>query len=198
MSNDNKSLVIGTTAGAIGGSLYGFYHPSEKTLKKLADINLSVVDTMKEYRDSFNLSAAKNAVAENKLNLKEYSIIDKLVNAIEEFRTKEQAVHDIINTPIKERTKTYSQAVKESNNARFEMHKQMFTMSKDFQKKLTQIGVFDFEKFEKAFSETLEKMLKSYKELSKGALKGLGIGALIGLGSGLIFNFAVNKAKKAD
>ena len=50
--------------------------------------------------------------------------------------------------------------------------------------------------FEKAFSETLEKMLKSYKELSKGALKGLGIGALIGLGSGLIFNFAVNKANE--
>lgn len=187
-NNNNHSSFIptATAIGGIGGAVYGFRHPSEASCLKISKLSPTIVETMTDYRDSFNLSTAKQAVVENKLNLQEYSIVNDIVKNFTNTLEKEQIVQDILNTPIQERTQTLSKATKEANLTRPKLYKSLFKLTKGFKEKLVELNIFDAEKFVQTTKATKERTIAMYKELSKGAAKGLAIGIAAGVAIGYL------------
>ena len=185
-NNNNHSSVITTTTtiGGIGGAVYGFRHPSEASCLKISKSSPTIIETMTDYKDSFNLSAARQAVAENKLNLQEYSLVDDIVKNFTNTLEKEQIVKDILNTPLQERTQTLSSATKEANLARPKLYKSLLKLTNGFKEKLVELNVFDAEKFAQTTKAAKERTIAMYKELSKGAAKGLIIGVIAGMAVG--------------
>ena len=196
-NNNNHSSVIPTTAAisGIGGAVYGFRHPSEASCLKLSKLSPTIIETMTDYKDSFNLNAAKQAVAENRLNLQEYTQVDNIVKNFTNVIEKEQIVKDVLNTPFKERTQTLGSATKEANLARPKLYKSLLKLTNGFKEKLVELKVFDAEKFAQTTRAAKEKTIAMYKELSKGAAKGLAIGIAAGVAVGYLLK-SVLKSKQ--
>lgn len=192
--NNNSYIGISTTLGAAGGALYGFKHPNEKSCLKMSKLTPTVVDTMREYKDSFNLSAAKKSVAEGALNLQEYGKVENIVKNLTDVMEKEQTVKDILNTPFEQRTVSFKDAVKEANMARPKLYKSLLQLNKNFQDKLAESKIFDKEKFEAATKAAKKKTIAMYKELSRGTAKGLAVGAAAGAAVGYFLN-SISKNK---
>lgn len=193
VKKNNSYITMSTVTGAAIGAVYGFRHPSEQTCIKLAQLKPTVVETMKDYADSFDMSAASKAVAEGKINLKEYTDVKNIVNNLTDVMQKEQLVRDIEQTPFEQRTMSFRQAVKEANKSRPKLYKALFKLQQDFQNKLIENNIFNKEKFEQATAAAKNKMCTMYKMLSKCALKGLAIGAAIGLAAGFALSKIVTK-----
>lgn len=188
MSSDNY-IPISASVGAIAGGLYGFRNPSEKVCKKIAGVKPTITETMKEYADSFDIMQAGKKVKSGELSLDEYKKTARIYKAVYNTFEKEKQITDVMNTPIEERTMTFRQAVKEANKTRPELYKAMFGFNNKFKAKLTELEIFDAEKFSQAYKQAAKKMVFMYKELGKGALKGLGIGAV----AGVLIGHSLNK-----
>lgn len=193
MSKDHNYIGVSATLGGIGGAVYGFRHPSEKSIARIAQMKPSAIDTMMEYRDSFNIDTACDAVRSEKLTLDEFDKVKTIKNAIHETCEKEQQIIEVANTPIENRTKTFRQAVKEANATRPKLWKSMFLLNKDFKEKLIELNIFDAERFNAAMDAAKAKLKPLYKELSKGAAKGLAIGIAAGVAVGAFLNRIANK-----
>lgn len=190
-SQRNYAITAGV-AGGLGGAVYGLRHPSSKAVDKLAQLTPTTVETMQGYRDSFDISAAKKAVAEGKLDLKTFNTVKNITDVFDEIVQKEQAVVDIQKTPYAQRTKTLKQAIKEANAMRPKMYKSMFAFGR-IQDKLIETGVFDAEKMKQINKLTKQKMFKMYKYLAGSITKGLAIGAAVGALVGLGIHSIVKK-----
>lgn len=188
VKKNNSYLTMSTAAGAVCGAYYGFKHPGEQTCIKLAQLKPTFVDTMKNYIDSFDLSAASKAAAEGKINLKEYTDVKKIVENFTDVMQKEQLVRDISETPLEQRTTSFKQAVKEANAARPKLYKSILKLKSDFKTKLIENNIYNQEKFVQATAAAKKRAAAMYKMLSKGALKGLAIGAAAGLAAGYLLN----------
>jgi len=193
MTKDNGYIGISTTIGAISGTVYGLRHPGEESLAKIQKLKPSTVDLMKEYRDSFDIMAAGQALKEGKITEDEYKKANDIRTAIHNTYEKEQQIIDIADTPLDERTKTFRQAVKEANATRPELWKSMFKLNGEFKQKLIDLKIFDNEKFTSAYNSAKKKTGTMYKELSKCAAKGLAIGAAAGIAIGVVLNKIANK-----
>lgn len=193
VKKNNSYLTMSTATGAAIGAAYGFRHPDEQTCLKLSQLKPTVVETMKNYIDSFDMSAASKAAAEGKINLKEYTDVKHIVNNFTDVMQKEQLVRDIAQTPFEQRTTSFRQAVKEANAARPKLYKSMFKLQQDFKTKLIENNIFNQEKFVQATAAAKKKARAMYKMLSKCAFKGLAIGAAIGLAAGFALNKIVTK-----
>ena len=186
--NNTSYIPVTAAAGAVGGAFYGFKHPGEKSCLKISKLTPNIIDTMTEYKDSFNLETAKIATAEGKLQLNEYSKAENIVNSISEVIEKEQKVKEVLNTPFEQRTTTLKSATKEANALRPKMYKAFLEMTTDFQNKLVELNIFDKEKFSAATKEAKGKAVAVWKELSKGAAKGLAVGVAAGAALGYWLN----------
>lgn len=186
---DNNYIPISAIAGGTFGAIKWFRNPSEKTCLKLAKLEPNMIDTLKEYRDCFDIQAAGSAVREGKMTLNDYKITNNIRTAIHNLFEKEKQVRDIVNTPFEKRTKTYKQAVKEANSGRKELFKSMLKLDKNIMPKLVENNVLDIEKFSKTMKAMEHKLIITLKELAKGALKGLAIGTI----AGAIIGSALNK-----
>lgn len=190
MENKNNTSYIPITAatGAVGGAFYGFKHPSEKSCLKMSNLKPTVIETMTEYKDSFNLENAKIATAEGKLQLDEYSKVEKIVKNFNDVIEKEQKVQEVLETPFEQRTTTLKNATKEANALRPRMYKALLQLTTDFQNKLVELNIFDKEKFASTTKATKAKAVTLWKELSKGAAKGIAVGIAAGVATGYFLN----------
>ncbi len=190
MENKNNTSYIPITAatGAVGGAFYGFKHPSEKSCLKMSNLKPTVIETMTEYKDSFNLENAKIATAEGKLQLDEYSKVEKIVKNFNDVIEKEQIVKEVLDTPFEQRTTTLKNATKEANALRPKMYKALLQLTTDFQNKLIELNIFDKEKFASATKAAKGKAVTLWKELSKGAAKGIAVGIAAGVATGYFLN----------
>ncbi len=185
----NKSYIPITTAAAgIGGALYGFRHPGEKSCLKISKLTPTIIDTMKEYKDSFDIVAAKNALNSGSIKQDEFFKIENIIKNFSDTLEKELTIKEILNTPFEKRTKSYQTAVREANASRPKLYKSLLKFTKDFQNKLAELKVFDKEKFTAAAEAAKKKTIAMYKELSKNALKGLGIGIAVGVAIGFFLD----------
>ena len=188
MSSDKNYIPISTVTGAVIGAGYGFRNPSEKVCKKIAQVKPSIIDTMKNYSECFDIKNAGAKVRSGELRLDEYKKTADIYGAIYNVYQKEQQVKDIMDMPIDQRPMTFKQAVKEANKSHIKLFKAMIKFNNSFKEKLTDLEIFDAEKFTKTYHQAAKKTALMYKELSKGALKGLGIGAMLGSFAGIALN----------
>lgn len=193
MTNNLNNIAIGTTTGAIIGGIYGFRNPSEKTFIKLSKLGLSTASTLKVYRDCFDMLSAGTAVRSGNLTLDEYRQTNNIRTAIHNVFEKEKQIMEIANTPFEQRTKTLQEAIKEANEARPNLYKEMFNFNNRLRTKLIENNVFDNKKFLNAMENMAKKSFIALKEVSKGALKWLGIGAITGAIIGYLANIISEK-----
>lgn len=195
--NNTSYIPIATATGAVGGAFYGFKHPSEKSCLKMSNLKPTVIETMTEYKDSFNLERAQVAAAEGKLQLDEYSKVEKIVKNFNDVIEKEQKVQEVLETPFEQRTTTLKNATKEANALRPKMYKALLQLTTDFQNKLVELNIMDKEKFCTTTKAAKAKAVTMWKELSKGAAKGLAVGLAAGAAVGYGLNFITRtKAEK--
>lgn len=192
IKNKNNSYIYTAGAmGALGGTIYGFKHPSEQACKKLSQMGPTIIETLQGYKDSFNKKAANEAVTTGKLDLLSYEKFKKIYESISDTLEKEKIVKQVLETPISERTKSFKDAVKEANKARAGFRKAMFGFSKKLQNQFIELKIFDKETFTQTIKATKKKTISAYKELSKGALKYLAIGLAAGVAIGAAFKLII-------
>ena len=183
--------VIGAGAGAV----YAYRHPSKKACMKISQTGPSFVQTMGNYKDSFNMVNALTAFNEQKITKEEYTDLTQLYNAICSTYQKEKIVEDIVNTPYNQRTESYKSAVKKANASRPRLWKQMIKFNKYKQDKYAEMGIFDNEKFAQTLNDAGKKLKLIFKETSKRVAAGIVIGTAIGSAVGYYLNKISNKSK---
>ena len=198
MSKDNNYIPITTAVGGIGGAIYGFRHPSEKSIARIEKLEPKITETMKEFRDCFDILTAGQSVREGNLALNEYQEVNDLRTLFHKAFEKEQQVIDVSNTPIEERKITFKEAIKEANEIRNKVWVKLITLNSELKEKMVKFGIFDLEKFNQVRNSCKTKFIATLKELSKGAAKTAAIGTAIGLGLGYYFNKISNNKKAQE
>lgn len=179
-------IVTGATIGGLSGAGYGFLNPSEKSLSKIAKLKPEIYETMQGYRASFNMMNAKNALKSGALDLNSYGKVKDIADTFVEVAKKEKNIKRIMNTPFAQRTMSLNGAIKEANSLRPQMYKNLLKMDVDLQSKLEELKIFNKKRFVETTKSAKNKLIATWKELSKGIAKigaiGLVVGALLGLG----------------
>ena len=192
--SDSKNYIPSSMAIAgIGGGIYGFYHPSEKSCQKLSQMKPTVVETFEGYRDSFNMAKAQEALDKKALGQKEFDMVKNVFDNLSNVLDKEHFAEEVLNTPFEQRKTSYKTAIKDANKARPKMWKSLFCLTNDFQNKLADLNILDLEKFKGTLSAAKKRCKAMFKELSKGGIKGLAIGLAVGLGFGAFLNSVAKK-----
>jgi len=190
MDNNNKNYIpISATIGGIGGAIYGWRHPSEKSCVKIAQTSPSFADTMQGYKSCFDLEKAKEALNEKKITQDEFTRIENLLNSINNVYEKEKKVAEIANTPYEERTQSFKSAVREAYGARPRLYKNMMKFTKELQDKFSDLKIYDKEKFTETYIAAGKKLKVIFKELSKNA----SIGLAAGIAGGTLFGYFLNR-----
>lgn len=188
MSNNSITpyLTTGTFIGGLAGIGYGLKNPSEKSLDKIQKLRPRVYETMQDYRASFNLNKAKEAVLNQNLDLNSYTKVKNIADIFVDVAKKEKNIEKVLNTPYAERTISLKQAIKEANSLRPKMYKTLMSLDVELQNKLEKLKIFNKKKFVETTKFAKVKTIAMWKELSKGMIKfgamGVAIGALIGAG----------------
>lgn len=192
--SDTKNYIPASMAiSGLCGGLYGFYHPNEESCLKLSKMKPTMVETFKDYKDSFNMANAQDALKKKKISQTEFDKLKKVIDNLSNVLQKEEYAEAVLNTPYEERTTSYKSAIKDANKARPKLWKSLFCLTTDFHNKLSDLEIMNQEKFKEALSAAKKRLKDTYKELSKGGLKGLAVGLVLGLGIGAFLN---NVAKK--
>lgn len=188
MSNNSITpyITTGAVVSGLAGAGYGLKNPSEKAVNKIRNLRPRVYESMQDYRASFNLKNAHEAVVNGKLDLNSYSKVKNIADTFVEVAKKEKNIERVLNTPYEKRTISLKQAIKEANSLRPKMYKQLLALDVKLQDKLEKLKIFNKNKFVETTKLAKNKTIAMWKELSKGMLKfgaiGIAIGSLIGAG----------------
>lgn len=197
VSNRNTAIIYGT-AGAIAGGVYGYNHPSVKTIDKIESLTQPLSKIYKNYYDSFDLNAVQNAVVNGDIDLATSTKVKKAISAMKNVVDAEVNLEEILNTPKNHRSQTLKSAAKEANSAHKSMRKHIKGLkNSDLWKKLEETKILNKELFLETLSQATDDFILKFKLLSKRAFIGAVAGAvslaLVGLGLKSLFN---NKAEK--
>ena len=76
-----------------------------------------------------------------------------------------------MNTPFAQRTMSLNGAIKEANSLRPQMYKNLLKMDVDLQSKLEELKIFNKKRFVETTKLAKNKLIATWKELSKGIAK---------------------------
>jgi hypothetical protein len=191
--NNYTGLVIATgTVGSITGGIYGAKNISEARVKKIAETNIDNVKYFDDLADCIDIEAAKGKTTTGALNQEEFNLVSNVKKTFKQFVSDESFLKKVVQTPIKERTISYTDAVKIANISRREAWKANLKIKRDLTQKLVENGILDGKKWQNLVHEQVKKTVATYKIMATpiliGIAAGAGIGTLIGLGIKSLLN----------
>ncbi len=190
----NAAIIAGATgAGAIIGGRHAMKHLPEETLKEISDLKPTITEYYTRFLNCFNPKKADEHLKSNKITRTVYENISKTVENIKNVLEKENKVKSILDTPIKEQTKSYKTLVGEAKQSHYNFIK---SFSRLKIKELNKIGIFDYTNYQNLLKAGKEKSKEFMKLVSKPMLKCVGIGTGLGLISGIGINYLINKKNK--
>lgn len=199
--SDKRTAIIYGSAGAVAGGVYGFTHPSAKTIDKIYSLTQPLSETYKNYHDSFDKNAAHAAVVNGDIDLLTSTKIKQIISALKNVVDAEVKVDEIFNTPQNERSQTLKSAIKEAKQAHKNMRKQIsFLKDKELFKKLEDLGIINKTLFLDTLTQATGDLLTRIKLVFPKTIISAGIGAasfiLVGLGLKSLFNKNAEKTLK--
>lgn len=199
-SNRNTAIIYGT-AGAVAGGVYGYTHPSVKTLDKIENLTQPLSKVYKNYYDSFDKNAVQKAVVNGDIDLATSTKINKAIDAVKDIVDAEMKVEEVFNTPKNQRSETLENVIKDANAKHKAMRKQMrYLKNPELFKKLEDTKILDKKLFLDTLNQATQDLFIKLKLLSKRAVVGAAVGAvsfiLAGLGLKSLFNNKVEKTSK--
>lgn len=200
-TSDKKTIAIYSTAGALAGGIYGFKHPSSKTLDKIDALTQPSSVIYKNYHDSFNKQAVVDAVLNGELDLDTSQKIYKTIDSIKNVENAEIIVEKLLDTPKSKRSQTLKSAIDDANSAHKVMRQEIkFLKNTELFKKLLDLKIINPELFLETLNKAKKDVIVKYKLLSKnaifGAIGGAAGFALVGLGLKSLFNKNAEKTSK--
>ena len=199
-SNRNTAFIYGT-AGAFAGGIYGYKHPSMKTIDKINSLVQPLSKTYQNYYDSFDKSAVHKAVVNGDIDLATSTKVNEIIKTLKNIVDAEVKVEELLNTPKNQRSETLESAIKEANSLHKVMRKQIrYLKNPELRKKLEDTNILNKELFINTLNQATEDLIIKIKHLSKRAAVGAVVGAvsfiLVGFGLKSLFNNRTEKTLK--
>lgn len=200
-TSDKKTALIYGLSGALAGGLYGFKHPSSKTLDKIDRQTQRTSVIYKNYHDSFNKQAVLDAVANGDIDLATATKINRTIDSIKSVENAESVIEKLLDTPKSKRSQTLKSAIDDANSAHKTMrHEIKFLKNTELYKKLLDLKIINPDLFLETLNKAKKDVIVKYKLLSKNAIFGAIVGAagfaLTGLGLKSLFNKNAEKTSK--
>lgn len=184
--HDANKMVVGLTAvGAVTGGVYKSFYLSEKAIIETQKQQSTANYFIPKFLKCFNYSKAKKALKNESIDQEIFDKLrDTLCKAVKVFY-KDRELVKIMETPIKNRTKSYSEALSDLFKSQYIFNKTRSFLNKNTVAELSQKQILNMDQYQKLMQETFQKGLNVIKIRLKSISKGLAIGGAVGLAIGL-------------